>query len=143
MNDMTAFLPVLLAHGISIPVAGLVLGIKLIGMGVSFLGSHAALSTAFSYVIACFFLLLMVESVETESMGLLDDLRVDIAEELKNKRIATLLTRRRLFRYNVGHFMFLESGSALSFLMSILDNTVSGVVMAVPSATCYFLGRVG
>ena len=137
--EIASAMPSIFAHVISAVVACLVLVVKLIDMRVSFMISLVFWMVAFSYGGGGCIFLQMAESLETESLGLLSDLRADIAKEFKRMRLARLLTRRRLFRHNVGHFMFIESGTALAISMAVLDNTVSVIVMVATSATSYIM----
>lgn len=138
-DEMKTFIPILLTFTISVAVTCLVLATKLAGVTTS---SHSfLLLVAFGgvdYTVSTFLFLRMLESLGTESLGLLDELGVDAAIKLKKSSLARKLTRRRLIRPRCGHVMYIESGTALEFLMKVLDNTVSGTFLVVPGAQSYF-----
>ena len=138
-DEVKTALPFILVHVTSAVVASLVFAIKLVGMGVPFILPTFGTLFAFNYSSGCLMLLKLAESLEAESMGLLDDLRVDVGKKLKSSRLAGSLTRSRPARYQLGHFMSIESGTALACAMTVLDNIVSGIVMVVPTNTYYLL----
>lgn len=138
-DEISTALPIIIAYATCSIVATLVLAVELTAMRVSLLIAVSAATLALSYTVGGFFLMRAAESLETESLGLMNDLRSEIAKESRSIRLARVLTRRRLIRYNVGSFMVLGNGTALSLLMTILDNTVSGIVMVVPAPKFYLL----
>ena len=61
--------------------------------------------------------------------------------QLRGKRHAALLERRKPLGIHFGQFGVLEDGYDVSFALSILDNTVSGVFMVDASAKMYLMNQ--
>lgn len=139
-EEISYDVPVILCAVTVFAVSSVVLAIKMTSME-SCSVSVQLIVTVLSrnYIMTPFLCLRAAESLGTESLGILEELRFDAGKELKRQRLAKLLTRRRIIRPICGCFMFIESGTATAFMMTVLDNVVTGIFMVVPTATSYFM----
>ena len=62
-----------------------------------------------------------------------------INAQLRGKRHAALMGRRKPLGINFGRFGALEDGYDVALVLSILDNTVSGVFMVDMSVKMYLV----
>ena len=114
-DEMLSVIPVVFTFMNFAAVGCLVLAIKLTGISpIPWLILVAVTLMALDLVISTFVALKITESIGTESMGLLGELQADAFLELKKKRFATLLTKRRFIRPRIGNFMFIESGRGVA-----------------------------
>ena len=67
-----------------------------------FLATAASIKLAINFSLAGFIFSKLSDSLETESMSVMDYLRADITKEFNKTQIVRLLSRRRSVRFGLG-----------------------------------------